>query len=255
MSRKETTTLPEAPYRPLKEPAAVRRMFADIAPRYDFLNHLLSANVDRLWRRTAVRLAELRPSDAVLDVCTGTGDLAFAAARHVSEADGGRVVGTDFCAEMVQLARRKDRDGRVRFVVADTLRLPFPAESFDAVMVAFGIRNVGGLEQGLTEMRRVLRPGGRAVLLEFTTPRSRVVRGIFGLYFNHLLPRIGRWLSPAPRPEVDDAYRYLPDSVSSFPRPAGLRESMERCGFEGVRYELLTFGVAAVHVGTAGGAA
>lgn len=249
MSAKRTSMLESPTCQPLKDATAVRRMFADIAPTYDFLNHLLSINLDRSWRRRAVRLADLSAGDRVLDVCTGTGDLAFEAARTIRPAAGGRVIGTDFCPEMVHLATHKQAGREVRFGVADTLRLPFPDSSFDVVTVGFGIRNVAGLVPGLAEMRRVLSPGGRALVLELTTPRSTLLRHAFGLYFSRVLPRIGRWLCAAKHPDQDDAYRYLPNSVGAFPRPEGLVEKMELAGFVNVRYWLLTLGVAAIHVG------
>ena len=228
-------------------------MFADIAPRYDLLNHLLSLNVDRAWRRAAVRLAAMQPRDTVLDVCAGTGDLSFEASKQVQPDLGGRVLGTDFCPEMVRLADAKGAvlaaDSKPIFSVADTLRLPFAAESFNVATVGFGIRNVEGLVAGLTELYRILKPEGRLVILEFTTPRSRIVQSFYGLYFTQVLPRVGRWLSGVSRPELDDAYQYLPDSVSRFPRPQPLVECLETIGFEDVHFKTLTFGIACVHVG------
>ncbi len=242
-----------------KDPRRIRRMFADIAPTYDFLNHFLSANRDRAWRRQAVRLAGIGPGDRVLDVCCGTGDLALEAWGRLGAEPASGIVGTDFCPEMVHrarekkrtLARRRERPPAppLEFLVADTLRLPFADGSFDFVTVGFGIRNVSSLEAGLREMARVLRPGGRAVILEFTTPRSPWFRKLFEVYFHHVLPRLGRWLSSAPDPDLDNAYEYLPDSVALFPEPEGLSEVLRRAGFAEVSYHLLTFGIAAVHLG------
>jgi demethylmenaquinone methyltransferase/2-methoxy-6-polyprenyl-1,4-benzoquinol methylase len=233
-------------------------MFADIAPSYDFLNHFLSANADRAWRRAAVRMAAPRAGDRILDVCTGTGDLLLEALRQSPGSEAPRLVGADFCPEMLRIARRKSTEARqsdgaspaeLRWVVADTLRLPFADRSFDIVTVGFGIRNVGDLGAGLKEMHRVLKPGGRAVVLEFSTPRSRAFRRLFDLYFHHVLPRLGRWLSSAPRPRDEDAYRYLPRSVARFPDAEGLSAILEAAGFAGVRYRRLSFGIAAIHLG------
>ncbi|MBI4582618.1 MAG: class I SAM-dependent methyltransferase [Planctomycetes bacterium] len=234
-------------------------MFADIAPTYDFLNHFLSANRDRAWRREAVRLAGIGPRHRVLDVCCGTGDLALEAWKRLGEEPAGVIVGADFCPEMVHramekkriLERRRERPAAAPFelLVADTLRLPFPEGAFDFVTVGFGIRNVSSLEAGLREMRRVLRPGGRAVILEFATPRSAWFRKLFEVYFHQVLPRLGRWLSSAPDPDLDNAYKYLPDSVDLFPEPQVLCDVLRSAGFAEVAYRLLTFGIAAVHLG------
>lgn len=238
-----------------RNPRRIRQMFEDIAPSYDFLNHFLSANRDRAWRRQTMRLAELRDGDRVLDVCTGTGDLAFEAARHAEV----EVLGTDFCPGMVRVAREKmqRREGlrgrarSVHFSVADTLRLPFADSSFDIVTVGFGIRNVADLRTGLTEMRRVLRPGGRAFVLEFASSGRgpSMFRRLFDLYFHHVLPRLGRFFSSAEEPEKDDAYSYLPDSVARFPSPPELSRLLEDVGFENVKYRLRLLGVVAIHWG------
>jgi demethylmenaquinone methyltransferase/2-methoxy-6-polyprenyl-1,4-benzoquinol methylase len=166
-------------------------------------------------------------------------------------------VGADFCPEMVRLGEGKRRraesgrgaGGRVRLGVADALRLPFAEASFDAVTVAFGIRNVCDLQAGLVEMLRVLKPGGLAVVLEFTTPARAWFRALFGLYFHRLLPRIGRLLAPSSGPGRGSAYRYLPDSVAVFPGAEGLAEEMTRAGFSAVRYRRLSLGIAALHAG------
>lgn len=237
-----------------RTPQRIRRMFSDIAPSYDFLNHVLSANRDRAWRRRTVELCALQPHERVLDACCGTGDLAFEARRRLDHRLGGRVVGTDFCPEMVRIAgtkdsRRSDESAPLGLAVADTLALPFADASFEVVTVGFGIRNVSDLDAGLAELYRVLRPEGRLAILEFTTPKSKWFRKLFSLYFNHVLPRLGRSLSAAPDPDLDDAYRYLPASVSLFPRPEELRKRMEAIGFRDTHWHPLTLGIAAVHIG------
>lgn len=223
---------------------AVRRMFDAIAPRYDFLNHLLSAGIDRAWRRVAVRMSQIGAGGRVLDVCCGTGDLSLAFAKA-----GANVVGTDFVYSMVTRAKLKGAKakniGSTQFCIADTLNLPFPDRSFDAVSVAFGIRNVENLDAGLREMWRVARPGGRAVILEFTTPPAKIVRGAFGFYFHRILPKIGNTLSGA----RNDAYTYLPNSVDDFPNAPSLAKRMEGAGFINIQFRYLSAGVAAVHIG------
>jgi len=233
-----------------KESARIQSLFAGISRRYDLLNHLLSFNVDRRWRRLTARALELRAGDRVLDACTGTADLALELCRGVDAARGGQVVGIDFCAEMVAVGERKRRrrgEERLRLAVADTLELPFARGSFDAAAVAFGIRNVCDLDRALAELARVLRPGGRCAILEFTTPRSRPVRGVYHAYFHHVLPRVGRWLSGSRN--SGDAYSYLPQSVSEFPAPDAFAERLRAAGFSTVGYRLLTAGIAALHTG------
>jgi demethylmenaquinone methyltransferase/2-methoxy-6-polyprenyl-1,4-benzoquinol methylase len=226
-----------------KSPARIRAMFDQISPRYDFLNHVLSLNSDVFWRRRAA--AQCRGAGLVLDVCSGTGDLAFELSRRW----GARVVGSDFAGRMLQIARLKARRSpggrRVHFQQADTLRLPFRDGCFDASTVAFGIRNVSDTARGLAEMARVVRPGGRVVILEFTLPAWPLLRRAYLFYFGRLLPRIGRFLS---RSEID-AYRYLPDSVARWPSPLELKGEMERAGLTDVTFELVFGGVAAIHVG------
>jgi len=221
----------------------VRDMFTAIAPRYDLLNHLLSLNVDRGWRRRAVaRLAwERAPSGTFLDACAGTLDLAAELAAQPGFS--GRVVGADFVVPMLRLGRGKDRD--LRPVGADTLRLPFMDGAFDGGTVGFGIRNLVDVDAGFRELRRVLKPGARLVVLDFTLPRASPLRALYLFYFRRVLPLIGRMVS-----KHTDAYTYLPDSVLQFPTPEALAERMHRAGFGQVEYERLTFGVAAVHWGT-----
>jgi demethylmenaquinone methyltransferase/2-methoxy-6-polyprenyl-1,4-benzoquinol methylase len=227
-----------------KSPARIRAMFDQISPRYDFLNHLLSLNSDVLWRRRAAE--KLGAARRVLDVCSGTGDMAF----EVRRATGADVVGSDFALRMLEMARLKARrrslEARVRFEQADTMRLPFRDATFDAATVAFGIRNVVDSARGIAEMARVVRPGGRVVILEFTLPDNALLRSGYLFYFGRILPKVGRMIA---RSEID-AYRYLPDSVSRWPRRDELKSQMERGGLRDVRYELVFGGVAAIHVGT-----
>jgi len=221
----------------------VRSMFAAIAPRYDFLNHLLSFNVDRAWRRAAVRrLAwERRPDGTYLDLCAGTLDLAATLAREPAFA--GRVIGADFVVPM--LARGKGKAARTRPVGADALTLPFADARFDGAMVAFGVRNLADLDAGLKEAHRVLRPGAPFVVLEFTTPRFAPLRALFLFYSRRVLPAIGRAVS-----KHRDAYTYLPESMLDFPDPDALARRLEHAGFSEVGWELLTGGICAVHHGT-----
>lgn len=221
----------------------VRRMFTAIAPRYDLLNHVLSLNVDRRWRRQAVnRLAwETAPAGTYLDCCAGTLDLAAELATR--SGFGGTVVGADFVVPMLRLGREKAN--RMRPVGADALTLPFPDAAFDGSMVGFGVRNLADLDAGLRELRRVLRPGARCVILEFTEPRWPI-RPLFNLYFRRLLPLVGRLVS-----KHRDAYSYLPASVEQFPGPDALADRMRTAGFDAVAWRRLTFGIAALHWGTA----
>lgn len=223
----------------------VREMFATIAARYDLANHLLSGNFDKRWRRLVV--AQLRSSLPdkellVLDVACGTGDLSL----MLSEARGVRVVGTDFCRPMVDIAKRKAvKDGAaIPFVEGDALSLPFRSASFDGVTIAFGLRNLVSPQEGLSELRRVLRPGGLAVALEFSRPVTPLFRSLFQLYFARLLPILGGLLSGC-----QQAYEYLPASVSHFADQEELASMMRGVGFVEVEYRNLTGGIAALHFG------
>jgi demethylmenaquinone methyltransferase/2-methoxy-6-polyprenyl-1,4-benzoquinol methylase len=224
-----------------KQSARVREMFASIAPRYDLLNHLLSLNIDRLWRRRLARHLDGVPqSRRVLDVCTGTGDLA------IELSAGRQVVGMDFCHPMLVIARDKVRRRQLtdRIVLAegDALCLPFASDSFDGVTVAFGVRNLEDLDMGLKEFRRVLRPGGILAILEFSRPAVPLFRTLFQFYFNRILPAVGRVVSGTAGP-----YRYLPDSVRIFPDQQRLGSILEQCGFRDVNWRNLTGGIAALH--------
>ena len=263
----------------IRPAARVRSMFDAVAARYDFLNHLLSAGLDRSWRevlsdrvrsmkngREAVgggsvprpsrpgRGAEApptagslpRPLFQILDLCCGTGDQAFSLQGAVR---GARVTGADFSLPMVDLARRKAgrRGGRgPAFLGGDAMRLPFRDGTFDAATVSFGLRNLADYDAGLCEMARVVRPGGGVYVLEFQMPTTPVVRDVYGVYFRRVLPAVGAFISRSP----DRAYSYLPDSVMKFPGPDELARKMEGAGLKSVSYELLTFGTVALHCGT-----
>lgn len=222
--------------------AYVRKMFTAIAPRYDLLNHVLSLNVDRRWRRVAVDQLgwELVPAGTYLDLCAGTLDLAAELARRPGF--GGRVIGADFVLPMLRLGRGKAAS--VWPVNADALELPFPPASFSGATVGFGVRNLADLDRGLAEAARVLRPGARLVVLEFSTPPRQPLRSMYFFYFRRVLPLIGRLVS-----KHRNAYSYLPESVLAFPGPDELARRLEAAGFEGVRYRLLLGGICAVHVG------
>ena len=221
----------------------VRRMFSAIAPRYDLLNHLLSFNIDRAWRRRAVaRLGVVgSPAGRYLDLCAGTLDVAAEISRVA--AFSGTVVGADFSEPMLRAGVDKSPKGRVSPVVADALTLPLPASRFAGAIVGFGIRNVADLDAGLREVHRVLAPGGRFVILEFTTPRNRIVRGAYHTYFHTILPRVGGLVSGNRA-----AYAYLPQSVANFPDEPTLAEHLRRAGFVDVSWESLSLGIAAIHL-------
>ena len=223
----------------------VREIFSDIAPSYDLLNRLLSMNIDRSWRREAVsRLGwEALPGGLYLDACAGTLDLSDALARRPGFA--GRVVATDFALPMLKAGRSKPPVGTVLAAGADTLQLPIQDETFDGAMVAFGVRNLSGLHDGLAELARVLRPGARLVILDFTTPTFAPIRTLYLFYFSRVLPLVGRLVSGHP-----SAYTYLPASVVDFPAPAELERRMADAGFRDCGHRLLTGGIAAVTWGT-----
>jgi demethylmenaquinone methyltransferase/2-methoxy-6-polyprenyl-1,4-benzoquinol methylase len=241
-------TIPEArPSTGRDRERQVRRIFSEIAPRYDLLNHVLSLNVDRAWRRRAVGSLgwQNAPEGTYLDACAGTCDLGLELDKRAEFR--GRVVATDFAWPMLHEARGKVTGAPIRRVCGDTLRLPFPDAVFDGAMVAFGIRNLSDLSTGFHELRRVLKPGARLVILEFTMPPNPLVRTLYGFYFHRILPRVGRLVSGHPW-----AYSYLPASVSEFPSPEELADMLEEAGFETAAFRLLTLGIAALHVGTAG---
>jgi demethylmenaquinone methyltransferase/2-methoxy-6-polyprenyl-1,4-benzoquinol methylase len=231
-----------------KRAARVRAMFAGIARRYDLLNHLLSLNIDKRWRRFTVRTVapDSDSSAPILDVATGTGDLALAYDAAVRSRVP--VIGVDFCHEMLVVARQKtEKTGRsVLLVEADGLRLPFADDVFQIASIAFGLRNMADLERGLAEMIRVIRPGGRVAILEFSRPRVAILRWLYLAYFKYLLPRIGQAVSHSPH----DAYHYLPASVLEFPDGQEMVCLLEAKGLERIACQPLTFGIATLYVGT-----
>jgi demethylmenaquinone methyltransferase/2-methoxy-6-polyprenyl-1,4-benzoquinol methylase len=225
----------------------VNRMFDRVAARYDLLNSLMSAGLHHRWRERAADKAALKPGESALDVCCGTGDLTLELAGRV--APGGHVVGCDFSEPMLDLARekaaRREASG-VRFEWADALKLPYDAGRFDAVTVGFGVRNFADHDRGLQEMARVLRPGGRLIVLEFTKPTRPPFSTFYSLWFDRIAPILGR-LSDNP-----EAYAYLAESVRTFPGPHGLAEKMEATGLGQIRYTILAGGIVTIHTGLAG---
>ena len=216
-------------------PESVRGMFDRIAPVYDVMNHVMTAGLDRRWRKLAASEV-VWPGDRVLDACCGTGDLAVAAEQR-----GGRVVGLDFSEKMLERARKKS--GAIEWVQGDALALPFGDAEFDAATVGFGVRNLADLEGGLRELARVLKPGGKLAVLEITRPTG-LLKPFFRLWFDGVVPVLGRVLPGG------QAYTYLPASVRRFPGPDDLSALFESAGFEAVRYRLLGGGIVALHVGT-----
>lgn len=225
--------------------AYVRRIFSEIAPRYDLLNHILSLNIDRAWRRRALELLgwRARPAGTYVDLCAGTLDVGAQLTR--SRGFEGFVVGADFAEPMLRAGAGKAPPRVLAPVTADALQLPLRDGAADGAVVAFGIRNVADLDASLAEVRRVLAEGGRFVILEFSTPRAAVVRTFYQFYFHNVLPRVGRLVSGH-----RTAYTYLPRSVANFPVEEELAARMTAAGFRDVRWESLTFGIAAIHVGT-----
>jgi demethylmenaquinone methyltransferase / 2-methoxy-6-polyprenyl-1,4-benzoquinol methylase len=223
----------------LDEPQ-VRAMFDRIAGLYDRMNSVMTAGLHHQWRRRAADLAELAPGGRALDVATGTGDLAIELANRVGPE--GEVVGVDFSERMLELARAKAAGPRVRFESGNALALDYPDGAFDAAAVGFGARNFSDLERGLSEMARVVRPGGRVVVLEITTPQRPPLSTFFELWFDHAIPALGRIVD-------SQAYSYLPSSVRRFPGPEELAAAMWRCGLVRIRYVLTAGGIIALHVG------
>jgi len=220
----------------------VAQMFDNISVRYDFLNHLLSFNIDKLWRKKVVRMASRRAPKQILDVATGTADLALA----LRQTDAQNIVGVDISAGMLDIGRQKIKqrrlDSRIRLDLGDSEALPYDDQSFDLVTVAFGVRNFENLDLGLAEIFRVLRPGGQLLVLEFSQPQTPGIKQGYRLYSRHILPRIGRLFS-----QDHSAYTYLPDSVDAFPFGEAFLEHMRGVGFESARCTSLTFGVASIY--------
>jgi demethylmenaquinone methyltransferase/2-methoxy-6-polyprenyl-1,4-benzoquinol methylase len=229
---------------------AIRRMFGGIAPRYDLLNRLLSIGRDRYWRREAVAQAQLPPGGLAVDVCTGTADVALELAKQFPSAKS--IVGVDFCLPMIRLGAAKvAREGltdRIRLHAASAEALPFDSNIFDAATVAFGIRNLVDRKRGLAELNRVLRPGGRGIILEFAVPQGPLLGRLYHFYFHRVLPWLGGLISGDRA-----AYSYLPASVSVFPSPRELGRLMEEVGFHDVCCRTLTGGIVTLHVGKKSG--
>ena len=225
---------------------AVRDMFAGIASRYDLLNHLLSLNIDKRWRKAVSdelgRILDV-PEAVVLDVACGTGDLSL----ELNKRARAKVIGSDFCRPMLEIAKTKSAGEQhaIPYLEADAMRLPFGDGQFDAVTIAFGLRNLANVAEGLRELHRVLKKGGRLAVLEFSTPMVPGFGALFNLYFSQVLPRIGGAVSGS-----RSAYEYLPGSVAKFPDQKTLAAMMEKEGFSGVKFRNLTGGIAALHSGT-----
>ena len=230
---------------PDKSPARISSMFDAIAPRYDLLNHVLSAGMDRGWRNRAIDALGLSDRARVLDVCTGTGDLALAAVARGG--DGVSVVGVDFAAEMLRLGLAKVRgaalDKRIRLVRGDAARIPVGDATCDAATIGFGIRNVVEPERALAEIARIVKPGGRLAILEFGQPRIPGIRTLYAWYFRYLLPLVGRLIS-----KHQSAYSYLPASVGTFPPPSEFAKTLAATGFSHVQAVPLTFGIVYLYV-------
>jgi demethylmenaquinone methyltransferase/2-methoxy-6-polyprenyl-1,4-benzoquinol methylase len=223
-------------------------MFGRIAGRYDFVNHLLSLGIDHYWRWRTVRLVPPAGPLPILDVCTGTGDLALAYDRAAGRAT--QIVAGDFCPEMLEIGRAKalkiGAESRIEFVEADAQSLPVATDAFQIVCVAFGLRNVADTDRGLAEMTRACAPGGHVAVLEFSTPTWQPFKAFYGWYFRNVLPRIGRLVAR----DSGDAYEYLPTSVGEFPQGEALAERMGAAGLADIRRYPLTLGVATLYVGT-----
>lgn len=229
----------------LSKTEQVAGMFDDIAPKYDFLNHTLSMGIDRGWRKKAIESLKVCNPKTILDVATGTGDLALAAAAET----GAEVMGVDISEGMMDVGRVKAKDknlaAKVSFQYGDSATLSYSDGKFDAVMCAYGVRNFEHLEKGLSEMARVMRNGGRLAILEFSKPKTPVIKELFGFYFKHILPRLGNLVSKHGR-----AYTYLNESAMAFPEGADFVRILERCGFKDVKAQPLTFGITTLYTAT-----
>ena len=225
----------------------VQRMFGEIAPKYDRMNHLLSMQIDRYWRWRTARIVRADGELPILDVCTGTGDLAFAFHRRCRGKL--KIVASDFCPEMLEIGESKKQkagiDSQIDFVQADAQQLPFEDGQFQIVAVAFGLRNVADTDRGLREMTRVCASAGKVAVLEFSMPQRQPMKALYGWYFRHVLPKVGQWFTR----NSHDAYDYLPSSVSEFPSGQALADRMQRAGLRDVALYPLTAGVATLYVG------
>ncbi len=223
----------------------VTQMFDHIAPRYDFLNHFLSAHMDKIWRRKTVNQLRERQLDKVLDVATGTGDLAIVLYQHLQP---NHITGIDISDGMLNIGRQKITQKKltqkISLLHGDSENIPFESNSFDAVTCAFGVRNFENLETGLQEMYRALKPGGKAVILEFSMPRNKIFRNLYRFYFFRILPLVGRLVS-----KNTQAYYYLPDSVQSFPNYGTFTAKMDECGFSKSNFRSLSGGIACIYTG------
>jgi demethylmenaquinone methyltransferase / 2-methoxy-6-polyprenyl-1,4-benzoquinol methylase len=228
----------------MAEKEKVRKLFDDISGRYDFLNHFLSFGIDRRWRKKFVRVLAGSPPRRILDVATGTGDLAIAMAGMSPE----KIVGIDISDRMMEIGKKKVEakhfDRIIEFLQGDAESIPFPDSSFDAVTVAFGVRNFENLEKGLSEMKRILRPGGTMLILEFSHPETGAVRSLYRFYSKFIIPFIGRKIS-----KNDQAYNYLPETIAAFPSGLDFIRIMEKAGMEKNTYISLTFGISTIYSG------
>lgn len=222
----------------------VQDIFNDIAPKYDLLNHLLSMNIDKGWRRKAMKYIGKDEKNRLLDVACGTGDFSIAASRSGVK----QVTGIDISVNMIEIGRKKVLEAglsdRIDLKSGDSEQMEFPDGMFDVVTVAFGVRNFEHLEEGLKEMQRVLRPGGKVIILEFSMPEHFPMKQLYQFYFRHILPTVGGWISGN-----KDAYTYLPESVMKFPQGRTFLDIMLRCGFENPIQRKLSFGIASLYVG------
>jgi len=245
MDGKPQQVVPDAASK-LSKKEQVAGMFDGIAPRYDLLNHLLSLGIDKGWRRKAIRTLEAAQPKAILDVATGTGDLAIAASKRFPEA---QITGADISAGMLEIGRKKlaglGLSERIAMQQADSEQLPFGNDEFDAVICAYGVRNFENLEAGLREMQRVLRPGGRLAVLEFSKPKAFPFAQFYRFYFRFILPLVGRMVS-----RHSKAYTYLPESVAAFPEGKDFLQILARCGFLQPKARPLTFGITTLYTAT-----
>lgn len=239
------STIPPSAAPQESKKSQMRKMFDRIAPSYDRLNHLLSLNIDRLWRRHVVQIVRRKSPAVLLDVATGTGDLAIDLARKLPEV---QILGADISEEMLRIAREKiaarNLAGRIELRVEDAEHLTLGDASVDTVTVGFGVRNFGNIDAGLREFFRVLKPGGTVVVLELSRPRNKIFRAVFEFYFHRLLPCIGGWISHDPK-----AYRYLPASVKAFPAPERFLEMLAAAGFSNCRSQSQSGGIAQIYIG------